>query len=137
MQPTFDMTIARLREFVEQVKIGAIELGECGSQLQAYVDHIAEGMNITEEQAAILKEQVKQAIQVNLSDEWPLILSPTQLAARSFFLKSAELIPRVYMRFDEPAGYTWERTDITKPRRVHEPIEAKVVVPQLPSKNLI
>lgn len=121
MKPTFDMVGQRYREFIEQVKIGAIELGEDGAQLQAYLDHITEGMDISEQNAAMLKEQVKQAIQVNLSDEWPVIMSPGQWVARSFVLAGAELIPRVYMRFDEPAGWTWERTDITKPRRVVEP----------------
>lgn len=127
MKPTFDMVNERWRDFVEQVKSGVIELGEDPAQFEAYLDQITAGMDINEQTAAAMKEQVKHEIAVNLSDQWPMIMSPGQFAARPFILARADLLPRVYLRFDEPFGYTWERTDITKPRRVHEPSDTKTV----------
>jgi hypothetical protein len=116
----YDVMTARFRHFIEQVRAGVIELGDDPSQIGAFVDQMAEGTDIDPETASMLREQAKHIAVVNLTDEWLTVLSPGQFTARGFVTKPG-LQPRVYMRFEESDGYTWERTDITKPTRVLEP----------------
>lgn len=120
--PTFDVMIERYQHFIEQVRIGAIQLGEDPAQMEAYVDQIAAGLHIDENTAAAMKDQVKHVVAIQLTDQWPTFLSPGQFAAMAFMLTSDEFVPRVHMRFEDSAGYTWERTDITKPKRISEPV---------------
>jgi hypothetical protein len=123
------------QKFVQQIKDGLVSIGAAEAELNANLDHL--GTTINEHQAALLKEQVKHVIATQLTDQWPTVLSPGQFATMPFILSSVEYAPRLYMRFEDPAGYTWERTDITKPSRVMEPqSEPKPVeTPEPPPKR--
>lgn len=115
-------TIAgRFRVFADQVAAGVVQLGEDPSQVQEHLAQITAGLDMDENAKAVMKEQVKHVIAVNITEEWPTVLSPGQFATMAFILDNADLVPRLYMRFEDSTGYTWERTDVTKPTRVSEP----------------
>lgn len=116
---TFDIISARLEQLIEQAKAGSIDLGVDAQLVDALFAQILqsmdEHMNIGEQKAAILKEQVKNQMAAQLHQQWPQALAPGQTAVMPFLTTKAEYSLRVDMQFDD-SNYTWSRIDGGKPR---------------------
>ncbi|WP_261864803.1 hypothetical protein, partial [Mycobacterium marinum] len=92
---------------------------EAQIMLQAFSAGMAQ-LNLDESSAAALKEQVKQAIALQIGDSWPSRLAPGQAAIIAYQTNSAEYTLEPEMYFADFGGYVWHRTDL-KLERISEP----------------
>lgn len=120
---TFEIISGELEQLIEQARAGSIDLGTDTQLVDALFAQILqsmdEHMNIGEQQAAILKEQVKNQMAAQLQQQWPQVLAPGQTAVMPFLTTNAEYSIRVDMQFDD-SNYTWSRIDGGKPQIVSQ-----------------
>jgi hypothetical protein len=120
---TFDIISVRLQQLLEQAKAGSIDLGVDAQLVDAIFNHVYaamdEEMNIGEQKATILKEQVKHQVVAQLYQQWPQVLAPGQWAVMPFLTTKPEYSLRVDLQFDD-SNYTWSRIDGGKPRIVSQ-----------------
>jgi len=125
---TFEVISGELEQLIERAKTGSIDLGTDAQLVDALFSQISqsmdEHMNIGEQQAAMLREQVKNQAAAQLHEQWPQVLAPGQSAVMPFLTTNAECSIRVDMQFDD-SSYTWIRIDGGKPQIVSQFIPAQ------------
>jgi hypothetical protein len=118
-----DAVAAKYREFVEQLRSGALSLTENPEEIAAIQAGFDTAWSALDQQTAgMLQVQVNHAIQTQLTDEWPTVLAPGRFTAMAIETTKPEYTPRLKMRFEDSSGYVRERTDTEGPKRVHEPV---------------
>ncbi|WP_142393941.1 hypothetical protein [Mycobacterium kansasii] len=109
----------KFQEFVDAIRNGVISLGEPTPQdWDGYFNNMK--LEIDQQTAAILQQQVNYALTVNLTDEWPDSIAPTRYVAMAIQTTKPEYRLRVKIRYEDASGYRWERSDTEGPKRIHE-----------------
>jgi hypothetical protein len=93
--------------------------GDARQMLETYMAGMGP-FNLDDASAALLKEQVKQGIALQIGDAWPARLAPGQSAIVAYQTNRADYALETEMYFTDLAGYAWHRTD-TKLERISEP----------------
>lgn len=109
----------RFQQFVEAIKAGIISLGESEEAVNAYFADTK--MQIDQQTAAMLQQQVNYSLSVNFTDEWPDSIGPGRYVAMAIHTTKPDHQVHVKIRYEDASGYVWERTDTEGPKRIHEP----------------
>lgn len=113
----------RYAELVSSFRDGAASLGRTPEESAAIVEEFNRNippLEVSPEIAASLRSQVNQAVYMQFSTNWAQFLYANQFTALAIETTRADYIPHLRIRYQDAAGYTWERTDTTTPRRLTE-----------------
>jgi hypothetical protein len=123
--PEFTQALDQMRThfdaFVEHMRTNAASLAENPEQMAAVTEQFnanAPELELSPEMAASLRAQVNQAIHLQFSDEFENILYANRFTAMAIETVRSDYIPHLRIRYQDNAGYTWERTDTAGPKRV-------------------
>lgn len=114
---------ARYSELITSIRDGATTLGQTPEQSAAIVEEFNRNippLEVSPEIAADLRSQVNQAVHMQFSSDWAKLLYANQFTALAIETTRADYTPHLRVRYQDAAGYTWERTDTTTPRRLTE-----------------
>ena len=73
---------------------------------------------LTQKLGPEFSEQIREAMAGELATEWMSTLTPNQNTVMAFKAESADYTLRVYVQFEDEAGYRWERNDNSQPRKI-------------------
>lgn len=73
---------------------------------------------ITQRLGADFGERLREAMAGELATEWMKTLTPNQNTVMAFKAESADYTLRVFIEFEDEAGYRWERNDNSQPRKI-------------------
>lgn len=120
---TFAEIKTQTRDYLNEVKTGAIDLGQGEQQMEALFaqlyGYMDQAMTIDDNKAQILREQVQQETAARLHPSWPEGLAPGQFAMMPYLTTHANYSVCVDMQFDDP-NYRWRRINGAKPEIVSE-----------------
>lgn len=110
---------AKFQVFVQNLKSGAISAGELPSQIDEMFSEIPD-LALNEAATDALRQKADEQILSQLTDTWPATLAPWRYAVIGIKLQDLSYQPHVKIKFEDSAGYTWERSDTGKPIRIGE-----------------
>ncbi|AWG64785.1 hypothetical protein DDT46_13930 [Mycobacteroides abscessus] len=123
IMPAFSQALdganAKFQTFVQDLKNGAISAGEFPDQVEQMFSQIPD-LSINDATAETLRQKADEQILSQLTESWPATLAPWRYAVMGIKLQDLSYQPRVKIRFEDSAGYTWERSDTGKPIRISE-----------------
>jgi phenylpyruvate tautomerase PptA (4-oxalocrotonate tautomerase family) len=67
-----------------------------------------------------IAEKLQEAVDLGLTTEWPRRLIPEQTERIAYIAGDPKYELRVAIQYEDSAGYIWQRTDVSKPKRVTE-----------------
>lgn len=109
----------KFQEFIEAIKAGVISLGENPQAVEQYFANTK--LEIDQQTAAVMQQQVNYALTLNFTDEWPDAVAPSRYVAMAVHTTRPEYQVHVKLRYEDAFGYVWERSDTEGPKRIHEP----------------
>lgn len=110
----FDEFVQHAAKTYESYGVGDAEL-----MLQAFSAGMA-NLDLSDSAAAVLKEQVKQSIALQIGDDWPSRLAPGESAIVAYQTDQADYTVATEIFFTDVSGYIWRR-DETRLERISEP----------------
>ncbi|KMO81340.1 hypothetical protein [Mycolicibacterium obuense] len=114
-----DALIAKVNQLFEAIRTGAVSVGESEQAMQELMNNA--NMQISQQTADALRNQVTHALTVNFTDEWPSVIGPGQFAAMAIHTTKPDYQVHVYLQYEDAFGYIWERTDQQGPKRLRDP----------------
>ncbi|MGB0971074.1 MAG: hypothetical protein ACPGVG_08950 [Mycobacterium sp.] len=119
MQTRFNQFIAYIRDNVATLAENPEQMAAIQEQFTASISPFA----MTSEVEANIKAQINQAIQMQFTNDWDPILYASRFLAMAIETTRADYTPHLHIRYQDSAGYVWERTDTEGPRRISQQVE--------------